>query len=49
MNRSSRIPLSTDIRLELLLAIVGIIALIGLYAVTIGVLRLAFALGWYVS
>ncbi|MFZ2177469.1 MAG: hypothetical protein WAW17_26265 [Rhodococcus sp. (in: high G+C Gram-positive bacteria)] len=49
MNRPTRIPISTDTRLELLLAVVGIIALIDLYAATLGVLRLAISLGWYVS
>ncbi|MDF3307851.1 hypothetical protein P3H15_22775 [Rhodococcus sp. T2V] len=49
MTPERRIPIPTDTRLELLLAFVGIIALIGLYAATLGVLRLAVALGWYVS
>ncbi|WP_179443249.1 hypothetical protein [Rhodococcus sp. ACPA1] len=50
MSRSRIISLSTPAdRLELLLAFVGIVALIGLYAATIAVLRLCIALGWYVS
>jgi hypothetical protein len=48
MNRSRSISLFAD-RLELLLAIAGIFALVGLYAATIAVLRLCIALGWYVS
>lgn len=48
MNRSRSISTPAD-RLELLLAFVSILALIGLYAATIAVLRLCISLGWYVS
>ncbi|MFC9765599.1 hypothetical protein [Rhodococcus jostii] len=48
MNRARSLSTPAD-RLELLLAFAGILALIGLYAATIAVLRLCIALGWYVS
>ncbi|MDF3305596.1 hypothetical protein P3H15_11250 [Rhodococcus sp. T2V] len=48
MHRKRSVPTPAD-RLEYLLAFVAVLALIGLYAATIGALRLAISLGWYVS
>ncbi|WP_160118526.1 hypothetical protein [Rhodococcus wratislaviensis] len=45
MNRRTRLPITTD-RLEVILAV---IILIGLYAATIGILRVCVSLGLYVS
>jgi hypothetical protein len=49
MSRSRSISVSSD-RLEHLLAYaLALFILIGLYAATLGALRLAISLGWYVS
>nr|EJI96904.1 hypothetical protein JVH1_5626 [Rhodococcus sp. JVH1] len=48
MSRFRIISLSSD-RFEPLLTCISLLALLGLYAATIGVLRLCIALGWYVA
>ncbi|NLE82329.1 MAG: hypothetical protein GX610_22680 [Rhodococcus sp.] len=46
MNRSTTVPAR---RFERLLTCAIVLGILGLYAATIGVLRLCIALGWYVS
>jgi len=49
MNRERSIPISPDNRLEPLLGVVVITLMIAAYAAVFGILRIAVALGWYVS
>lgn len=48
LNRSRSVSASPD-RFEPLLTFLSLLALLGLYAATIGLLRLCIALGWYVA